>query len=1188
MQTSFDNIYVGPRVRVALHSILDAQKTAKLLEVVNKLKEGSFALPGLRVERLRTKSGKVYSARLNRDIRVIFSMYKDLRNKRSLVVWDADHHDDAYSRIERTVIPARFQPGANFLEADEVWQSPQEGEQPETQTSSLDDSDTLAGLLLFKVPDAALNAPEQLKAFEKNADRYLRLTEEQSELLGKHDKVRLVRGGAGTGKTALALFHALKLHELNPEDDVFFFTYHDELACVCRCYAANLLDPDEDESAAGRLRVFSFVEFCKHYLRTHQDVVKGDWGWIDKQRSIKHLKEIISGRARWRNLDPETIYGYIYSILKGRLVPGMDRLPAVADEFKRIFRDYGSLPFNIEEMLEIFGHYEERLARHKQKDEADLIRFCYETFKSKAAFSAEDKRTWLVIDEIQDFTELEWKSLLLFWENQCLRNGATVFPFLCGDKHQNISQSGFRWQEVDAYIENILRSVHRQNALETTQLHTNFRNTRQIFELGSFVHGLAYQTKEDLGLAPQSDGNLPQLVVGKPEDFSKFLKFVVDIKEDLPAPLVVLFEDEAAGRLENAQAAERENVFFMPLSASKGLEYEDVIIYRLFSSLENYTGETFDDSNAQRLCDLWYMAVTRARQNLLIFITQDDLDRLDKLLGKKYPDFLRLVDVQAGGPQSQLLNFFHTREKYLPNYSVIFLERHKAGQIWQEFKRARKEGQTEKAGQLKEHAFRLWNRCRDVENIGRALVELEDYEEAIPYLEQASAFCEVAECCEKLGRFEDAAQYFEREGQLLDAGRCFERAKKYRQAAELFERSEQWLQAATNYYLSGNNGKAAECFEQAKMWQSAADLYKLKSNWDKAAQLYQQCEQYELAADMHLKMKNKLEAARCFARADLHEKSSHLFEAVGHFGEAAESYERACNWSKAGEFYSKAGRLKDAARCNEKAGDLSSAIAAYERLKQWDKAARGYLGLQQPEKAAECFEKDKNFDEALKWWTKLDRPEKVAACLDRLGRTKEAAEQFARSGWHNDAGHAYEKAGCFAEAADQYLKADNYSLAASMLARIGRRLDAARLFLLSGQAQVAVEVVAGKAKEEDRLLLNDLIAWAEEAAKPELAAALHEALGDFAKASTFYIRCVHLAKAAQCAEKAGKFDMAGELYLQDGKFEQAAQSFKTGKQIKRAALCYEMLKKWDEAAQLYEEIDDQEGIQRCQSAANWL
>jgi tetratricopeptide (TPR) repeat protein/Txe/YoeB family toxin of Txe-Axe toxin-antitoxin module len=1191
---AFDNVYVSPRVRVALHSILDTNHARKFWEIVNKLREGNFQTPGMRVERLHTRKGKVYSARLNIDMRVIFSMYADRAcQKRSLVFWDANHHDDAYERIERTSIPEVFQPGSNFLEAEQMW-SEKENNLAELTNEQPDEEEITNGLLLFRVPYYVLSEPNRYRSFEKNIDRYLRLSEEQEDLLGKSDKAYLIRGAAGTGKTSLALFYALNLHEQHPDDDVYFFTYHDELACVCRCYKANLVESDATSEQSGELNVFSYVQFCRHFLRKHPEVARHSWQWIDRATSIKHLKEIIGGRTRWaRTVDPENFYGYIYSIFKGRLVPGTDRLPQTPDDFRRIFKGYGSVPENLEDMLEIFGHYEERLTRNKQKDEADLIRFCYQTFKDRAVLSAEDKLSWFVIDEIQDFTELEWKSVLLFWENQCLRGGSRIaYPFLCGDKNQNISRSGFRWQEVDSYVENVLRQIHRLSAVEKIQLHRNFRNTKQVFDLGVFVHSFAPQASGDMGLAPELEGKKPRLVLGDYEEFSRFLSLLNDpFDEKLPAPMVILFEDQQALNSVRNNIVNDDGLFLMPLSVSKGLEFEDLIIYRLFSSLPK-TGEEIGEDAANRLFDLWYMAITRARQNLLIFLTPDDLKRLQDLFGSRYQQFLSLVDLTSGSAQSELLDFYHKRERYLPNYAVIFLERTKANETWQQYRDTIAEGNTQQAEELKRKAFKLWTRCRDVESLGRAHMELGEYSEALPYLKQASCFHEAAVCFEKLSRFEQAAEYYELDLQLMEAARCLERAKRYREAAELYDRQQEWLQAATNFYLAGNNAKAAECFEKAKMWQSAADLYKLRANWQKAAELYQKCQQYELAAEMYLKLKDKLDAARCFARAGLPEKAAPLYESLMRWGEAAECFEQSLNWDRAGQLYSKAGRLKDAARCKEQSGDLLSAAAAYERMKQWERAARAYLELKQPAKAAECFEQDDNWDEALPLWVRAANWPKVARCLENMGRLPEAAENYARAGLHNDAGHCYEKCERWADAADQYLKSDNYAAAASMLTRLGRRLDAGRLYLLSGQAKVAVEVVTSSAARLQASGENDLctqlIEWIESTGKHDIAASLYEALNDWPRACEKYKQAMNLHKAAECSEKNRDFESAGDLYLQAGDFEKAAQAFKQAQQIKRAAQCYEMIKKWTEAKQLYEAIGDNDGIKRCETAANWL
>lgn len=1159
----FDNVYVSPRVRVALHSVLDTQYARKFWDLVNRLRCGDFITPGMRVERLRTSKGKVYSARINVEMRIIFSMYTDKDSgQRSLVIWDANHHDDAYDRVERSAVPAVFQPSSNFLESEEVFSETQNN-LDKLGDEAPDSNEVTEGILLFRVPYYVLAQPDRYRSFEKNIDRYLRLSEEQEDLVGKTDTAHLVRGAAGTGKTSLALFYALNLYEQNPDDSIYFFTYHEELACVCRCYKDNLLEEHGSGEHSGEFHVFSYIEFCRHFLKQSLDEERIKWQWINREQSIKYLNEIISARARWaRMFSAEDLYGYIYSLLKGRFVPGTDKLPNTAEDFKRIFKGYGMVPANIEEVLEIFGHYEERLARLRQKDEADLIRYCFQSLKDRAVLSPEGKATWIVIDEIQDFTELEWKSILLFWENQLTANNSrTSYPFLCGDRNQNISRSGFRWQELDTYVENILKKAHRANAVSKVQLHRNFRNTKEIYDLGVFVQGFSPQAVGDLGLPPQLDGAKPRVVIGTEQNFGEFLALLNDpYDSELPAPLVIVAEDPNAWEQASANMVSDDQLFFMPLALSKGLEFEDLIVYRMFSSLHLLDPESQDETLA-RLIDLWYMAITRARQNLLIFLTPEDLQRLRALLGKRFHDFLNLVDMCTSNVQSELLRFYHERERYLPNYAVVFLERTKAGQLWNQF-REHKDKNSQEAIALKEKALQLWKRCRDAASLGKALMELGMHADAIPHLRHASMDLEVAICYEKLNKNDEAAASYIDAGKPLDAARCYEMAKRYREAAHTYEAHDQWLQAATNYYLCGDNTKAASCFENAGMWQSAADLYRGRSNWVKAAELYQKCGQFELAGDMYLKVKDRLDAARCYVKAKLPEKGAPLFESLMRWGEAAEAYEQAKNFDKAGLLYSKAGRPKDAARCKESSGDLVSAAAAYERIKSWDKAAAAYL--------------------ELKDYAGLGR------CLDNLGRAVDAAEAYSEAEMFNEAGHCYEKAEQWAAAADRYLKADNKGAAASMLARLGRRLDAARLYLLAGQASVAVEVSLPSKSNGNDDLRPELIQWIKDSDKPDVAATLFEALGDHANAIEHYRQAMKLSKAAECAEKAGELQKAAELFMQDGKYERAATCFQKAQQIKKAAHCYEMLKKWTEARALYEQLQDQEGIQRCEAAANWL
>ncbi|GEM_PF-2961976 len=1192
----FDTVYMAPRVRVALNSVLEPVYARKFWELVDKLRSGRFDLKGLRVEKLHTRRGKVYSARLNVEIRVIFSMFSRAGG-RSLVIWDADHHDDAYDRVDRMVIPAQFVDGAASVESVDAWGA---GARPlaelESETAEVDSEELADGLVLFEVPHYVLSEPARFSSFERNIDRYLRLTEEQEKLIARSDKAFVVRGSAGTGKTTLALFHALNLYEANPDDDIFFFTYQDELACVCRCYKVNLVGQTQDEAPeAGGLRVFSYLEFCREYLRRNASgTVK--WRWVGRQTSLKYLEEIIQSKSRWsRSVKAEDTYSYIYSILKGRLVPGSDRFPESADDYRRIFKGYGTSPKNLEEIMEIFDLYQGRLSRAGERDEADLIRYCYHNMKDSAILSGEKRATWIVIDEIQDFTELEWKSILLFWENKCrLNKDRLSFPFLSGDRNQNISRSGFRWQEAESYVEDVLKKMHRPRSLVKVQLHNNFRNTLEIFNLGKFIRQTAPEASGDLGTPPRFSGAKPCLVVGGERLFVQFLKAVSRGDDPLPAPLVVLFEDEDDLRNIRRQLPVDDGLFLMPLARSKGMEFEDCLIYRLFSSCGQIDETTGQDMVA-RLFDLWYMAVTRARKGLLVYLKPEDWAAVEKLFGARIGRLFEVVDLRRDNPPQALAEFHERCEKYVPNYNVIFLTREKAEQAWresQDTKGSDLEAATREA--LKEQALRLWRKCRDWKSLGQAYKTLGQYEQGAHYLRLANQPEEVAFCLEQLGRFAEAARLWE-EGQHLEpAARCFALAGENLRAAGLFATAGQWLAAARSYACAGDGAQAAACFEKAGDWQEAAGFYKLKGQWQKAAELYRRGERFVEAAEMYLKLKDKLDAARCYQAAGQHLPAARLLESLNRWGEAAECYEAAAVFDRALKLYARSGRLKETARCAELAGDPAQAAAAYERMRCWSKAAQIYRGLGQRGKAAECLECAGDWTGALPLLLELGDPYRLGRCLERLGDLPAACDWYLKAGALTEAGYCLEKGGQLQQAADCYLKAGSAAAAAPVLARLGRKMEAARLCLLENQAGAALEL-ARSVPEGDPLaagkhgdLRLDLAVWAESIERPDLAAAVYEALGHFMLAGQRYRQAARFGAAAACFERDRKLALAAEQYLLDGQPGEAGRCFKQLKQWQKAGQCFESGGQWAAAAEMYDACGDQEAARRCRSSSHWL
>lgn len=1187
----FDHVYIAPRVRVALHTLLGQNYNRKFWQLLHKLKSGQFDIPGLRVEKLHTSRGKVYSARLNVDIRVIFSMSADDQST-SLVIWDVDHHDDAYEKVERSVVPALFfdtpETSANLqrVELDGAAIEPRTLNEEEKSDSALVD-----GLILFRIPEQIFSEPQKFYAFEPNIDRYLRLTPQQQELLGKSDRAFLVQGSAGTGKTTLALFHALNLYESQLPGDVLLFTYQEELACVCRCYAVNLTNASDDESTdqdrpRKRLHVYSYLEFCRHYLRKQIADAPTQWSWVNREMSIRHINEILNSRPRWsRAFNAEDIYGYFYSILKGRFVPGSDQLASSPEEFRRILKGYGSAPDNFEEILEIFAAYEQKLAVFNHKDEADLIRFCYDSLKNRAALSEQTEPAWIVIDELQDFTELEWKSLLLFWENNCIRQANNPgYPFLSGDRNQNISRSGFRWQEVDSYVERILRKIHRPSAFEKIQLHQNFRNTREIFALGEFFR----QLSPDSAAAddpPAIRGRKPTLVIGEEKEFTAFLRTLApDAGEGaltITSPLVILCEDEHyMRRIKEADNTASEGpAFLLSLHAAKGMEFEDVIIYRLFSSPVD-----IENAATARLFDLWYMAVTRARQSLLVFLTSEDWQRAKELLGDKFEQFRSFFQI-VDDSRRALQDFFDQRETYLPNYHVIFLERLRAQEAWNQFQRT---GQK----RHQEIALRLWEKCRDWRNLGLAYQEIKDFEHAIPYIRQTNLFYALGQCLESVGDFKGAAEAFEADGAPLECARCYALAGQHLQAAQIYEQHHQWLRAAECFAQANESLDAARCFARAQSWQNAAHHFQAGESWSDAAAVLSAAEEFEQAAEMFLRADEKKEAAQSFEQAEQYEQAAELFVDVSAWSDAARCFEKAHCFQQAAEMFLRAGLLSQAARAREYAEDFAAAGETYESAQDWIKAAGAYLNAGDQARAAACFETGGDWQNALTLRLEAGEPRRIANCYERLSNYEQALQYYLQAACDNEAAYCLEKLERFEEAAQKYLQAANLPAAAALLARLGKRLEAARLYLLSAQRDLALEVARGipafKNREQIPDLRRQLAEWAESQRRADLAGAVYEDLSEWSKAGDRYRSAMMFGKAAECFERARKFQLAGDLYAQSSRFEEAAECFKRCKQWKKAAEYYELLKRWREAKEMYSLCRDSDGVARCESASEWF
>ena len=1188
---SFANVYISPRVRASLHKVVQPQQHKRFWELVARLKEGRFDIPGLNVEKLYTKTGKLFSARMSREMRLIFSMRKDA-DEHSLIIHELNHHDDAYDSIERNPqMPSNLSDASQMLEG--LGEPKILAKLSRELEKGIETDDSNLQTLLFRVPYYLLSDPDKYLQFEKSLDRYLRLSEEQEDILSMKEKAFLVQGPAGTGKTTLALFAALNTYEENNEDAVYLFTYHEELACVCRAYKVNLLGgQEEDAESESGIKVFSYIDFCRRHLRQSLKKKDKESKWISKQESIEILQQILSQKSRWsRHFVAEELYGLIYSILKGRFMPGTEKLPAKKEDYERIFRDYGRMPEGFDETLEIFSLYQAKLEKSSSLDEADLIRHSYESLKRNALLAAAERRLWIVIDEVQDFTELEWKSILLFWENHCKQHkSAPSFPFLSGDTNQNISRSGFRWQELESYLQSILKNLHRPNALKKVALHQNYRNTVQIHNLAAFIRKFGSDTS-DLGLAPEDSGKLPGLIVASDKDLLRFLK-EKDKSSDSNNPVVVLVEDEKSLSYLRRELSASKSIFLLLLRNSKGMEFEDVIIHRAFSSARNA-----NQAESFRLFDLWYMGITRARKNLLLIQTEADQIEFKSLLQEKKDEFLQLVssEEQSAG----FAAFWENRELETPNYNVIFLERKLAQDLFDEYLKEKQSVDpsdnwqiTAYAEQCGQRALQLWKRCLDFSSLGKALMQMENYEEAIPYLQRAGYREEAANCLEATEQYIDAAQEYESLQMLEDAARCYEYAQEFFKAASLYEEIGNWQLAAQSYSTAGDLAKALLACEKAGMLRSAAEIYQIKGKYQNAAELYVKVDDYLNAAQMYLRIKDKLDAARCFQKGGNFEKAIELYEGLNRWSEAASAAKEAGMHAKAARLFLKAGNLPESAKSYEAANSFEKAAHLYAKLKDYENAALAYENSGGIEAAALMYEQASNWQKALELAQTSDNQLLVARCRDRLGEVELAAQIYESCAAFSEAAYCLEKANDFTRAADLHLKSQNMAAAAACLAKIDRRLDAAKLYVVSGQISSAFELVwnpkQAKMKPKDEQGFKQLLEWCVESKRLAPAGQLLEMKKDYAAAAEKFKECLMFNNAAECLEKSGRVREAAQLFKESGDMQKAANCFRQAKLWQDAGDCFEQSKNWSEAKNMYELCKNEDGIARCMNALNWL
>lgn len=353
----------------------------------------------------------------------------------------------------------------------------------------------------------------------------------------------IVVGGAGSGKTALTL-EKLK----HAEGDALYVTHSAYLAQTARdlYYAHGFEHPNQD---AAFLSYRELVESIR--VPPGREAGWRDYsGWLARMRQGHAFKEI----------DPLQSWEEIRGVLGARAGGVLSR-----DEYLALGVRQSIYPEEQRGRLyDLFEKYRTWLA---EATLYDLSLLAHDWLQL-----AEPRYDFVVIDEVQDLTAAQLALVL-----RTLKRAEDFV--LCGDSNQIVHPNFFSWSRVKSLFWGDPELARRQ---ELRVLSANFRNGAATTRLANALLKVKHQRfgsidresnflVETVGDEPGMAVLLPDKEVGKRELNRK-------TRESTQfAVLVMRDEDKAAAR----------ECFSTPLLFSiqeaKGLEYENIILYRFIS-----------------------------------------------------------------------------------------------------------------------------------------------------------------------------------------------------------------------------------------------------------------------------------------------------------------------------------------------------------------------------------------------------------------------------------------------------------------------------------------------------------------------------------------------------------------------------------------------------------------------------
>lgn len=572
------------------------------------------------------KGTKIFKFRVNNGDRILFTMYSDLDRGRneydnSILFIDYCTHDEQ-ARVAKRLVNIDIDT-TPFLETKN---------EAEEDVELLKTFWSRSGYDLNKSITYVIHN-DQLSSFidKNNKDWLFYLNDEQYECVKHSCSPLFLRGSAGSGKTTVAL-HKL-LANSNSSSRVAYLTYTQYLLDNAQKLYKNYADNSFDTS------FYKVTDLCFQILKV------ADYNLVGLDRFHQWFEENTFRYRFFEGFDPVDLWAEIRGIVKGFMGINWDRdvnVPLISEASYLGLSDTYSVFSNNDRktIYAISVKYQDWLESNSLYDENDIARKAL----LKNIASHDMRYNFIVVDEVQDLTEVQIRLLLsLVAEPDKI--------FFSGDEHQIVNPTYFSFGRIGVYFNTIYGMERRLVTLKQ-----NYRSQGNIVNL---ANSMIEQRRKYIG-ATNCDyhethirsGSNPYLVINNKEIIDKILLTANDRHY-----CIIITSDNAEKLKLKKILGETSRVF--TVNEIKGLEYSYVVCFNLLSNSKSCWSDIFDgvcrhDARYRYYFNSFYVAVTRARENLLIYEDDEDSPLLGRLnnvfdevneFDEQYLGLLRFSDV---------------------------------------------------------------------------------------------------------------------------------------------------------------------------------------------------------------------------------------------------------------------------------------------------------------------------------------------------------------------------------------------------------------------------------------------------------------------------------------------------------------------------------------------------------------